>query len=130
MTISNERLKSYEALITLFRKLLAPLPPFVKRDIERYLNEIDSLIQASRPPRFMLFGQCKAGKSSLINALFSAEVAEVGQRPQIAKAEWLKYEGNDRTLEILDTRGLEEPSKTSVPGKALSDSPEKSDRLS
>jgi uncharacterized protein (DUF697 family) len=75
MTISSDRLKSYEALITCFRKLLAPLPVFVKRDIERHLNQIDSLIQASRPPRFMIFGQRGAGKSSLINAIFGAKVA-------------------------------------------------------
>lgn len=126
MAISNDRLKSYEALITCFRKVLAPLPAFVKRDIERHLNEIDSLIQASRPPRFMIFGQRGAGKSSLINAIFGAKVAEVGHiRPQTAKSDWFIYEYNNKTLEILDTRGLQEPSKTDISGKASSDIPEK-----
>lgn len=126
MTISSDRLKNYEALITCFRKLLAPLPAFIKRDIERHLNQIDSLIQASRPPRFMIFGQRGAGKSSLINAIFGAEVAKVGHiRPQTAKSEWFTYECNNKTLEILDTRGLQEPLKTDVSGKASSDTPEK-----
>lgn len=126
MTISNDRLKSYEALITVFRKLLAPVPPFFKRDIERYLNEIDSLIQASRAPRFMIFGQRGAGKSALINAIFGAEVAEVGHvRPQTAESKWFEYEKEGKILEILDTRGLQEPSKTKELGKASSNLPEK-----
>lgn len=126
MSISNDRLQSYEALITLFRKLLVPLPDFVKRDIERHLHQIDSLIQASRAPRFMIFGQRGAGKSSLINAIFAAQVAEVGDvRPQTAKSQWFEYERDGKILEILDTRGLQEPSKTEVSGKTSSDTPEK-----
>ncbi len=126
MTISNDRLKTYEALITCFRKLLAPLPAFFKGNIERHLNEIDNLITASRPPRFMIFGQRGAGKSSLINAIFGAEVAKVGHiKPQTAKSDWFTYEYNNKTLEILDTRGLQEPLKTDVSGKASSDTPER-----
>ncbi|HAX75589.1 MAG TPA: hypothetical protein DCY88_07105 [Cyanobacteria bacterium UBA11372] len=121
MTISNDRLKSYEALITWIRRILSPLPDWVKRDIERYLNEIDSLILASRPPRFMIFGQRGAGKSSLINAIFGANVAEVGHvRSGTAKSEWFEYERDSKVIEFLDTRGLLEPSKT-LPEKTILD---------
>ena len=126
MTISNDRLKSYEALITWIRRILSPLPDWVKRDIERYLNEIESLILPSRPPRFMIFGQRGAGKSSLINAIFGANVAKVGHvRSETAKSEWFEYERDGKILEFLDTRGLLEPSKTLESGKKTSDLPEK-----
>jgi predicted GTPase len=74
----------------------------------------------------MIFGQCKAGKSSLINAIFGAEVAEVADvRPQTAESKWFEYEKEGKILEILDTRGLQEPSKTKELGKASSNLPEK-----
>jgi predicted GTPase len=65
-----------------------------------------------RPPRIMVVGRCKSGKSSLINAICGRKVAEVSMvYPQTGQAQWKKYynqyDGRE-IIHILDTRGLKE----------------------
>lgn len=94
-----------EMLLTPLSRLPAPL----KAKIERELRELLHLIENTRPPRFMLVGRRGSGKSTLINALFDAKVAEVGAvKAQTAKAEWREYQRDDAKIEILDTRGFQE----------------------
>ena len=68
------------------------------------------MIQGLRPPRIMVIGRSRAGKSSLINAICGLKVAEVSDtKPETGKAEWKNYYHNGTDLlHILDTRGLQE----------------------
>ncbi len=73
------------------------------------LEEIDEMVNESRPPRLYVFGRSGAGKSSLINALANKEVAEVGDiEPTTVSSQMYNVTFNDRyaTWDIVDSRGL------------------------
>jgi predicted GTPase len=73
------------------------------------LDEIDEMINESRPPRLYVFGRSGAGKSSLINALANKDVAEVGDiEPTTVESQMYNISFNDRyaTWDIVDSRGL------------------------
>jgi len=115
MTISeetNQALSRNEDLATALLKIVDILPGFVplKADIQEQLDNLRSVIQGLRPPRIMVIGRCRAGKSSLINAICGLRVAKVSDtKPETGMAQWKKYyhDGTD-LLHILDTRGLQE----------------------
>jgi predicted GTPase len=57
-------------------------------------------------------GRRGAGKSSLINAIFGEQRAEIGDvKARTGKGKWHTYESELGDLEILDTRGLGEADK-------------------
>ena len=59
----------------------------------------------------MLVGRRGAGKSSLVNALFGAKVAELGHvTAQTGRGRWYAHEREGGVVEILDTRGMQEGS--------------------
>lgn len=73
------------------------------------LDEIDEMINESRPPRLYVFGRSGAGKSSLINALANKDVAEVGDiEPTTVESQMYNISFNDRyaTWDVVDSRGL------------------------
>lgn len=87
-----------------------PNPP--KDSIKRELQNIREFIVEKRPPNIMIIGRCKAGKSSLINAIFREKVAEVGSvLSETGKAEWYQYQSEKGAIRILDTRGLGDRTK-------------------
>ncbi len=93
------------------RKLIKLIPRI--GDIHKNLDNIDNFLKDVRPPRFIMIGQRGAGKSSLINAIFNKEVEETGDvKPQKPSKNWLSYEADGLTLDILDTQGLQEPAST------------------
>jgi Predicted GTPase len=103
-----------EPSVTALKKLVSPIPDWFpgKQDINKYLDELLDLILEMRPPRIMVVGRCKSGKSSLINAICGRKVAEVSMvYPQTGQAQWKKYynqyDGRE-IIHILDTRGLKE----------------------
>jgi predicted GTPase/uncharacterized protein (DUF697 family) len=109
---TNQALSRNEALATEILKIVNILPDFFpfKGNLREQLNNLRSVIQGLRPPRIMVIGRCRAGKSSLINAICGLRVAEVSDTtPETGMAEWKKYyhDGTD-LLHILDTRGLQE----------------------
>ena len=64
-----------------------------------------------RPPALVLVGRRGAGKSSLVNALFGAKVAELGHvTAQTGRGRWYDYERDGGSMSILDTRGVQEGS--------------------
>ena len=115
MTISvetNKALSRNESLATTLLGIVNSLPDYfpLKVDIQESLYSLRSAIHGLRPPRVMVIGACKAGKSSLINAICGLKVAEVSDtKPETGKAEWKEYHHNGtELLHILDTRGLRE----------------------
>ncbi|MFM6399515.1 MAG: GTPase, partial [Planktothrix sp.] len=97
--------------------LVSRFPDWVpyQQEIDNYLDELLDLTLEIRPPRIMVVGRCKSGKSSLINAICGRKVAEVSMiYPQTGQAQWKtyynQYEGRE-IIHILDTRGLQEQEK-------------------
>ncbi|TXD39479.1 hypothetical protein FRC98_03525 [Lujinxingia vulgaris] len=92
-------------------EMLEKVPEPMARKLREHLGELRELLLEQRPPRFVLVGRRGAGKSSLVNAIFGEPVAEVGhEKATTARGTWWSYEGGLGTLEMLDTRGLQEGS--------------------
>ncbi|NES80690.1 MAG: hypothetical protein F6K10_04405 [Moorea sp. SIO2B7] len=103
-----EALNRTESILANLQKILDKIP--FSSNLQQSINDIRSSIQALRPPRIMIIGRSRSGKSSLINAICGLKVAEVSDtRPETGKAEWNTYyhDGTD-LVRILDTRGLQE----------------------
>ncbi|MBV8884619.1 MAG: 50S ribosome-binding GTPase [Chroococcidiopsidaceae cyanobacterium CP_BM_RX_35] len=109
---TEQNLTNYSALVRMLLEQLSHLPPVLREQVERELNELLHLLEDVRPPRFMVIGRRGAGKSTLINAIFNAPVARVGAvAAQTGEAHWYEYEHNGKKIEILDTRGIQEGGK-------------------
>ncbi len=81
------------------------------KDLGARIATLRGLILEHRPPAVVLFGRRGAGKSSLINALFGAKVAELGHvKARTGRGRWFDYQGARGALTILDTRGFQEGS--------------------
>lgn len=94
-----------EKIITNILKL-----PGVKSDA---LRDLLAATKSLRPPRIMVIGRSRSGKSSLINAICGVYISKVSHvKPETGKAEWRKYykDGAD-LVHILDTRGFQESEK-------------------
>jgi len=86
--------------------VLANLPDPFREKVRMQMNLLKELLE-DRPPRFAIVGRRGSGKSSLINAIFGAEVAEVGSVRSTTRAlRWYKYSNDRGEILILDTRGL------------------------
>lgn len=101
--------------------LLDRVPEKVSKEVRQEIREFRQLLVETRSPRFALVGRRGSGKSSLINAIFGRKVAEVGhEKAQTGEATWWPYAGEFGTLDILDTRGLQEGSRPSEADSATS----------
>jgi uncharacterized protein (DUF697 family)/GTP-binding protein EngB required for normal cell division len=71
----------------------------------------------------VLVGRRGAGKSSVVNALFGAKMAELGHvTAQTGRGRWYDYERDGGAMSILDTRGVQEgaaPAETDPAKNAL-----------
>jgi predicted GTPase len=107
----DDALKSLARAIARIEELLDRLPLDVAKDIRGRIATLRTVLLDKRPPALVLVGRRGAGKSSLVNALFGAKVAELGHvTAQTGRGRWYTYEREGGAMSILDTRGVQEGS--------------------
>src|SRR5579863_7259359 len=123
MPAEDDTLKMLARAITRLEELLERLPLDVAKDVRARLATLRTVLLEKRPPALALVGRRGAGKSSLVNALFGAKVAELGHvTAQTGKGRWYEYEREGAAMSILDTRGMQEgsaPAEADPSGSAL-----------
>ena len=120
------KLESYSDTIEKLLAQLSRFPPVLSKSLGKELRELLKLVNDDRPARFVLVGRRGSGKSTLINAIFGSHVAEPSSVVAgTASCEWRTHRSDaGRTIEILDTRGVQEaaPPEGAVEGKTSEDS--------
>lgn len=82
------------------------------RDVREKVSTLRQLLLEQREPRFALVGRRGSGKSSLVNAILGEQVAAVGHETSTTgRGTWYRYSTGRGSINILDTRGLQEGSK-------------------
>jgi len=116
MPADDDALKTLARTIERIEQLLERLPLDVAKDARVRIATLRMVLLEKRPPALVLVGRRGAGKSSVVNALFGAKVAELGHvTAQTGKGRWYRYERGGGAMSILDTRGVQEGS---VPAEA------------
>src|SRR5215469_15847452 len=111
MAESEDALKALARAIARVEELLERLPLEVAKDLRARIATLRTVLLEKRPPALVLVGRRGAGKSSVVNALFGAKVAELGHvTAQTGRGRWYEYERGGGAMSILDTRGLQEGS--------------------
>ncbi len=88
-----------------------PLADSTVNDLRSKIGLLRTILLEQRAPAFALVGRRGAGKSSLVNAIFGAKVAEIGHvKSQTGRGRWFEHTSERGSLEILDTRGVQEGS--------------------
>jgi predicted GTPase len=110
-TPQEDPLKTLARAIVRLEELLDRLPAEVAKDLRVRIATLRTLMLEKRPPALALVGRRGAGKSSLVNALFGAKVAELGHvTAQTGRGRWYEYKREGGSMSILDTRGVQEGS--------------------
>jgi predicted GTPase len=111
MPEDDDVLKSLARTIARIEELLERLPLDVAKDLRARIATLRTVMLEKRPPALVLVGRRGAGKSSLVNALLGAKVAELGHvLAQTGRGRWYDVERGGGVMSILDTRGLQEGS--------------------
>ncbi|HSO33324.1 MAG TPA: GTPase [Labilithrix sp.] len=88
-----------------------PLPDGTVTDLRTKIGLLRTILLEQRAPALALVGRRGAGKSSLVNALFGAKVAEVGHvKAQTGRGKWFEHKTERGSITVLDTRGIQEGS--------------------
>jgi len=111
MAGDDDALKALARAIARIEELLERLPLDVAKDLRARVATLRTVLLDKRPPALVLVGRRGAGKSSVVNALFGAKVAELGHvTAQTGRARWYLYERGGGSMRVLDTRGMQEGS--------------------
>jgi len=106
---TDDALKTLARAVARIEELLERLPLDVAKDLRTRVATLRTVLLDKRPPALALVGRRGAGKSSLVNALFGAKMAELGHvTAQTGRGRWYTYEREGGAMSILDTRGLQE----------------------
>jgi len=109
MSDSDEPLKTLARTIARLEELLERLPLDVAKDLRVRIATLRTVLLEKRSPALVLVGRRGAGKSSIVNALLGAKVAELGHvTAQTGRGRWYEYERDGGKVAILDTRGMQE----------------------
>ncbi|HEX3771201.1 MAG TPA: GTPase [Polyangiaceae bacterium] len=107
----EDPLKTLARALVRLEELLDRLPVEVGRDLRSRITTLRTLMLEKRPPALVLVGRRGAGKSSVVNALFGAKLAELGHvTAQTGRGRWYDYQRAGGSMSILDTRGVQEGS--------------------
>ncbi|MEI0738990.1 GTPase [Paenibacillus sp. JTLBN-2024] len=115
--MSNNEDVKYEQIDDLLKSIYdvlvkSKLPEKIKKKMKEELETLKAFTLNARPARIAIVGRRGAGKSSLINAIFSEMRAEIGDvKARTGMGKWHTYKSDSGNLEILDTRGLGEADK-------------------
>lgn len=121
MSGHDDPLKTLARAIARIEELLERLPLDVAKDVRVRIATIRTLLLDKRPPALVLVGRRGAGKSSIVNALLGAKVAELGHvTAQTGRGRWYDYERDGGAISILDTRGMQEGSAPAEADQAKS----------
>jgi predicted GTPase len=111
MSDPEDALKALARAIERVEELLERLPLDVAKDLRARIGTLRTVLLEKRPPALVLVGRRGAGKSSVVNALLGAKVAELGHvTAQTGRGRWYEYERDGGAMSVLDTRGLQEGS--------------------
>src|SRR5579862_1642664 len=111
MADSEDALKALARAIARIEDLLERLPLEVAKDLRARIKTLRTVLLEKRPPALLLVGRRGAGKSSLVNALVGAKVAELGHvTAQTGRSRWYTVEREGGQIRVLDTRGVQEGS--------------------
>lgn len=121
MTGDDDPLRTLARAIERIEEALERLPLNVGKEVRGRIAMLRTLLLDKRPPALVLVGRRGAGKSSIINALFGAKVAELGHvTAQTGRGRWYDYQREGGAMSILDTRGVQEGSPPSEADPGLS----------
>ncbi|MEU5599996.1 GTPase [Streptomyces sp. NPDC020298] len=107
----DDELRGLDQALGKLTSMLDVLPDKVATEVRAQISGLLAMLEDRRHPRVMMVGRRGAGKSQMINALFSSLVRKTGHSgAQTGKADWEICEISGRQVEILDTRGVQEGS--------------------
>jgi uncharacterized protein len=108
---SEEMRETFSEAMKRLEDLLSLLPGDSIKQARLKLERLRTLMVDQKPASLLLIGRRGAGKSSLINALLGSYEAPVGHvKSETAVTTWYRYAGARGSLDILDTRGVQEGS--------------------
>jgi predicted GTPase len=114
MGSDDDALRALARAIERVEEALERLPLNVGKEVRGRITLLRTLLLEKRPPALVLVGRRGAGKSSIVNALFGAQVAELGHvTARTGRGRWYDYERDGGVMSILDTRGVQEGSPPS-----------------
>src|SRR5258708_13958585 len=111
MSRDDDALKALARAIERLEELLERLPMDVAKDVRARIGTLRTLLLDKRPPALVLVGRRGAGKSSVVNALFVAKVAELGHvTAQTGRGRLYDYEPDGGPMSTPHTPRIQEAS--------------------